>query len=75
MSGNPLPDVPSFIKIGSEVIENECYHFFFNVSLHFCYHLLFEKRMTLLWAKDIEHFDTDKLKVLEIEQKRIVYIW
>ena len=26
------------------------------------------------WAKDIEHFGTDKLRVLEIEQKRIVYI-
>ena len=26
------------------------------------------------WAKDIEHFGIGKLRVVEIEQKRIVYI-
>ena len=26
------------------------------------------------WRKNIEHVSTDKLRVLEIEQKRIVYI-
>ena len=26
------------------------------------------------WPKDREHFGTDKLRVLEIKQKRIVYI-
>ena len=41
-SGNPLPDVPSVVKIGSVVIENEYYHFL-NVSLHFCHYLLKRK--------------------------------
>ena len=46
-SGNTLPDLPSVVKIGSVVIENEYYQFFQCISALLLL-FLFEKRMTLL---------------------------